>query len=114
LVVVNAKQGTIVNLKYLLALLNSKLMNYLYKRKSKSTKTVFSEIQARTVRQLPIVSVEPSVEASVLALVERILKAKGSEADADTAVLEGKIDRLVYELYGLTEEEVSLVEASST
>jgi adenine-specific DNA-methyltransferase len=29
---------------------------------------------------------------------------------ADTTVLEAEIDRLVYELYGLTEEEIKIVE----
>ena len=53
LVVVNLKDSSPLKLKCLLAILNSRLMDYLYKGKFKSTKTVFSEIQARTVRQLP-------------------------------------------------------------
>jgi hypothetical protein len=35
---------------------------------------------------------------------------KKSYPSDDTSVLEAEIDRLVYELYGLTEEEISIVE----
>ena len=34
--------------------------------------------------------------------VDRILKAKDADAKADTSALEAEIDRLVYDLYGLT------------
>ena len=35
---------------------------------------------------------------------------KETELTADTSALEAEIDRLVYELYGLTEEEIRIVE----
>ena len=112
LVVVNAKSTARIQLKYLLALLNSRLMNYLYKRKFKSTKTVFSEIQARTVRQLPIAYSEASVQNSLVSLVDRILIAKQQDPRADTVRWEQEIDRVVYDLYNLTEGEAATVEAS--
>ncbi|MGI8668907.1 MAG: hypothetical protein ACR2J3_03560 [Aridibacter sp.] len=39
-----------------------------------------------------------------------IIEAKKQVANADTNELEDKIDRLVYELYGLTDEEIAIVE----
>ena len=42
--------------------------------------------------------------------MERILEAKAADPDADTSELEREIDRLVYALYGLTEEETAAVE----
>ena len=45
-------------------------------------------------------------------LVERILEAKAADPDADTSELEAQIDRLVYDLYGLTEAETTAVERS--
>jgi len=54
LVVLNLKENVNLNIKYLLCLLNSKLINYYYVNKYKSTKKVFSEIQARTIGLLPI------------------------------------------------------------
>jgi adenine-specific DNA-methyltransferase len=42
--------------------------------------------------------------------VDRILAAKERDPKADTTALEREIDRLVYELYGLTEDEIKIVE----
>jgi len=42
-------------------------------------------------------------------LVDRILEAKAADPDADTRELEEQIDRLVYDLYGLTEGERAAV-----
>ena len=53
LVVITPKTGKNVSLKSLLAVLNSKLINYYYINKYKSTKKVFSEIQARTIGLIP-------------------------------------------------------------
>ena len=44
-------------------------------------------------------------------LVDGILSAKAADAEADTTALEEEIDRLVYKLYGLTDEEIAVVEA---
>lgn len=46
----------------------------------------------------------------IITLVDKILAAKKADATADTSELEHKIDELVYELYGLTEEEIAIVE----
>jgi hypothetical protein len=45
--------------------------------------------------------------------VDRILKAKRSDGAADTARLEREIDERVYRLYGLTAEEIKIVEEAS-
>lgn len=56
LVVITKKTGTEppISLKALLAVFNSATLNHYYSRKYKSSKTVFSEIQARTIGNLPI------------------------------------------------------------
>lgn len=53
LVVINRKVAS-ANLKFILSLLNSKLLSWYFNSFLKSTKDVFSEIQARQVEQLPI------------------------------------------------------------
>lgn len=52
LVVITPKAD--LRLKFLLSIFNSKLLNYCYVNLFKSSKTVFSEIQARSVGRLPI------------------------------------------------------------
>ena len=46
-------------------------------------------------------------------LVGRILDAKQRDAEADTSALEREIDELVYALYGLTPEEIAIVEGTT-
>ncbi|MFZ3209695.1 MAG: hypothetical protein WA140_12845 [Geobacteraceae bacterium] len=43
-------------------------------------------------------------------LADQILAGKKADPKADTSALENRIDRLVYQLYGLTEDEIAVVE----
>ncbi|MBI3940335.1 MAG: hypothetical protein HY315_05835 [Acidobacteria bacterium] len=47
-----------------------------------------------------------------MSVVERILEAKRIDPKADTTVLERQIDERIYHLYGLTPDEIKLVEES--
>ena len=105
----NLKNETI-SLKFLLALLNSRLLNFIYLSKFKSTKTVFSEIQARSVGELPIIL--PQDQNPFIAYTNKIIEKKSKSFTSDTSILESQIDQLVYELYGLTEEKIAIVEES--
>lgn len=109
LVIVNKKDSDKgPNLKFILGLMNSKLMNYLYSNKFKSTKTVFSEIQARSVKELPIPKISETQEYEIVKLAERIIELKKGESE--TIALENEIDQLVYHLYELTEKEIEIIE----
>ncbi|MEJ2499423.1 MAG: TaqI-like C-terminal specificity domain-containing protein [Sulfurovaceae bacterium] len=109
LVVVNLKQTEKrFYIKFILAVMNSKLMNYYYTTVYKSTKKVFSEIQANTVGLLPIPTIDKNNQKPLITLVDTIIKLK--KEGKDTAELEAQIDAMVYELYGLTDEEVKVVE----
>ncbi|MBC6425859.1 MAG: Eco57I restriction-modification methylase domain-containing protein [Ekhidna sp.] len=111
LVIINKKDSEkCPDLKFILGLMNSKLMNYVYKNKFKSTKTVFSEIQAHSIRELPIPYLSDTKEVEIIGLSEKIIDLKKS--NSDTTELENQIDQLVYELYDLTEEEIAIVEDS--
>ncbi|MBC6401091.1 MAG: Eco57I restriction-modification methylase domain-containing protein [Ekhidna sp.] len=111
LVIINKKDSEkCPDLKFILGLMNSKLMNYVYKNKFKSTKTVFSEIQAHSIKELPIPYLSDTKEVEVIGLSEKIIDLKKS--NSDTTELENQIDQLVYELYDLTEEEIAIVEDS--
>ncbi len=113
LVVVNLKKDSSVKLKSLLAILNSRLMNYVYRGKFKSTKKVFSEIQARTVGSLPIPNLDSRNQQPLIMLVDKILAATKFDPQTDTRAFEAQIDQMVYELYGLTEEEIGIVEGKA-
>jgi len=59
---------------------------------------------------LPIPDNAISFNEKISNLVMDILKTKESEPTTDTSALESEIDHMVYELYGLTEEEIKIVE----
>jgi len=101
------------SIKFILGLMNSKLFNYIYSRKFKSTKTVFSEIQARSVKELPIPKVSVSFENTLIEKVEHIISINKATPGTNTYALEQEIDHLVYKLYDLNKEEVMIVEELS-
>ena len=55
---------------------------------------------------------EPDKEtgAKLEELTRQILNNKANQPDSNTADLEFKIDNLVYQIYGLTKEEIKLIE----
>ena len=62
-------------------------------------------IQKMSIKRVPKIQQKPFVN-----IITKILAAKAASATADTTALEAEIDVLVYHLYGLTYEEVLLVE----
>jgi adenine-specific DNA-methyltransferase len=98
---------------YLLAIINSKLLSFI-KTKASTTanKDDFTQLTLNDIRQLGIPSPSQSQKLVIDALVDKILVSKKSNPAADTSTLEMEIDKLVYEIYGLTEEEIKIVEAS--
>ena len=106
----NLKEQSPYKLKFLLALLNSRLLNYFYKNKYKSTKKVFSEIQAHSLGKLPIANTEN--QGVIINLVDKILEQKIQNSNTDTLNLEHRIDELVMDLYGLTEKEKEIIRNS--
>jgi len=110
--------------RILLAVLNSKLISYLYlKQVSQATKDDFPQVTIRDIRALPFPPASRVVDCSsqLVALVERMLALHKKLATAtipadktlyqrQIAATDRQIDALVYELYGLTGEEIAIVE----
>ena len=61
------------------------------------------------VETIPVPRVSAAKERPFIRLVDLILAAKAADPNADTAELEKAIDWLVYDLYGLTDEETAVV-----
>lgn len=131
LVAMNKKEGIELDIQYFLALFNSTLLNFYYQTFLKSTKKVFSEIQARQVKQLPIRAIdfentsEKNIHDSLVDLVDKMLslnKRLNQLKDKETTEKKGiekeiektdaKIDEMVYDLYRITEKERGIIEES--
>jgi hypothetical protein len=55
----------------------------------------------------------PQDQKAIVSLVESVLSAKKKNPATDTSLYEHEIDILVYALYGLTPDEIRLVEEST-
>lgn len=114
---------------YLLGLLNSKLLFFYFSRTAVQRRGGYYEYLTEYVQQLPIRSIDPTVPADVarhermVGLVQRMLELHKSLAAASTPfekerlqrqieATDRQIDALVYELYGLTDAEIEIVERS--
>ena len=106
--------GQTVNLKYLLALLNSRLLNFVYHSISQEKGKSQAQVKIKNVNELPVVIPKEEKQKPMIELVNNILAAKDADPSADTSELEAEIDRLCYHLYGLTDEEIAVVEGVTT
>ena len=97
---------------YLLAMLNSRLLDWYLKQIGVERDASYYEYKPMFIERLPIPKISVAKQRPFERLVESILAAKESDPSADTVEMERRIDRLVYELYGLSEEEVGAVEGS--
>jgi adenine-specific DNA-methyltransferase len=100
------------NLKYVLALLNSKLYFVWLYHKGKR-KGEMLELYQKPLSEIPIKRIPQPDQERFIALVDGILQATSQSTTADTSGLEREIDELVYDLYGLTRAERTLVQETA-
>ncbi|MGH9430294.1 MAG: Eco57I restriction-modification methylase domain-containing protein [Terriglobia bacterium] len=126
-IIVQLKDETRGSYKYFLALLNSRLIDFLYDDLVGEQARVFPEVKPVQLLKLPVHTINFSDAADkarhdeIVQKVDAMLEAKGQLAKAKTdrdktyyenkcGALDRQIDSLVYDRYGLTEEEVQIVE----
>jgi adenine-specific DNA-methyltransferase len=114
------KPGVKESPKYLLGLLNSRLLDWFWKRVSTPLRGGFYRYFTQFIEQLPIrpidfgVAAERAERDALVKLVDQILAAKRANPAADVSAWEREIDERVYRLYGLTPEEIKLVEEGAS
>ena len=91
------------SLKYLCAVLNSSLVTWLIKNTAATTGMGLTEWTIVTVERIPIPQIPSTKQSPFIRLIDAILTAKTANPKADTTEQEAQIDRLVYDLYGLTD-----------
>ncbi|EDP7165414.1 class I SAM-dependent DNA methyltransferase [Campylobacter jejuni] len=99
-------------LKYILVFLNSDFI-YLMLRKFYMGGGIEGELKTNNLEKLPIPKINSKNQKladELINLVDKILKAKEQDKNANTQELENKINSLVYKLYNLTEEEIKIIE----
>jgi len=99
------------DLKFILALVNSKLLDFYFKSYGKLMDYRF-EYYPGPVGQLRIK--KATNQNDFVEIVNKIIEAKSKDPQADTIELEKEIDEMVYKLYELTYEEVKVVDPDFT
>ena len=98
------------DLKILVGLLSSALLTFAYKHIYSGTVLGKKGYQynKHAFEKLPVIKIPISEQQPFITLVDQILAAKAADPAADTSNLENEIDRLVYGLYDLTDDEMLL------
>jgi len=126
-IIVQLPDDSIMCYSYVLGLLNSRLINYLYYDLVGEQSRVFPEVKPIQLFKLPIRTIDFSNPDDkkkhdlMVTLVDRMLdlhkkkaaakdSAEGERIDRLIDATDREIDQLVYGLYGLTEEEIRIVE----
>jgi hypothetical protein len=104
------------NDKFLAAVLNSNITKWIFPKIASDIGESGQRYFKIFVEKIPVPPITPSnqpIVSQIESLVDKILAAKKENPQADTSNLEKEIDRMVYKLYDLTEEEIKIVEGVS-
>ncbi len=109
---INAPSNMItgIAIKYLIAILNSRLSDYYIRSLGVIRSGGFFEYKPMFVEQLPVPKISESEQQPLIDLVENILSMREANQEADVSAIETEIDQLVYKLYNLTPDEIAIVE----
>ena len=91
--------------KFVLAILNSKAVNYYFKFYNQTNHVPIGE-----VRKIPFPDSTINQRNRLVSIVDKIFSIKQAHSNANTLSQEQEIDRLVYHLYGLTYDEVLIID----
>ncbi len=133
LFILKLKSESKLSHEYILGILNSRLIGWYFRKKFQiSSEDTFPQIMIRDILQFPIPRADKTRHDKMVELVEQMLalhkqlpatKTAGKPAaktEHEKTVIQRQIeatdkqiDQLVYELYGLTEEEIKIVEGKT-
>ena len=97
-----------LNSKYLTGLLNSKLIAFWLRRKGKMQGFQY-QIDKEPLLSIPLIAPSHNIQKEIADIVDQIILMKQSDLNSETMILENKIDKWVYDLYGLTKNEIDII-----
>ena len=110
-----------INLVYLNVILSSKLINFLFKQIGRTLGKTGLNLGKIFIEELPIIILQSKEQKPFLDLADKLIQLNKDLANAKTPhekkliekqikVTDDKINKLVYELYDLTDEEINIIE----
>lgn len=113
LFVLKLKLHAQISYKALTGIINSNFIGWYFRKKFQiSNEDTFPQIMIRDILQFVVPNVQNDTTKQIENLVETIIETKQATPSVSTDDLEHEIDKLVYGLYGLTDEEIEIIEKS--
>ena len=123
------KDDTSYDIKYILGLMNSKLINWFYRKRYTNESDLTVNISKKYLSQIPVHKIDfndkicKACHDRLVRLADQMLDLNKKLSNAEMAneredlknqidATDRQIDQLVYELYGLTDEEIKIVEGA--
>jgi hypothetical protein len=108
------------NLYYILAIINSNLIHWYYELYFNMGSNLTTNVTIENLKNIPIRLANDKIINSFKSIVEKILTITESDDYINNKKMqkkvkeyENEIDRMVYKLYGLTDEEIKIVEGET-
>lgn len=98
-----------VNMKYLTALLNSKIIKFWLLKMGKMQGSIY-QVDKEPLVNIPILKPNIELETRIVELYEKIVELKHNNKNEDSSEFESEIDTILYEAYQLNSSDVSIIE----
>jgi hypothetical protein len=98
-----------INVEAVLGILSSKLLIWLFRIEKNEFDDLFPKIRLEEFKKLPIPKDNPFPN-ELAEIVKQMILFKAENTNSETSTLENKLDKLVYKIYGLTQDEIKLIE----
>lgn len=95
--------------QYLLALINSSMVHFIYSNLTSTIRGGYLRFIRQYLAQIPIIEPLSQVREMIETILNQIIESKNQNPTSDISTLEAEIDQLVYEIYGLSEEEIGII-----
>jgi acylphosphatase len=107
-IIVNKKNSNI-DLRAVLAILNSKMINYFFQSFKQEEGRAFAQVKTVDIKNLPLAVPSAQIQKELSELADKIINTKKLNSSISTVELEDQIDGLIYELYGLSDADVEII-----
>lgn len=106
------KESVNIPYEYFLGILNSKLIWFFLSQTGNILRGGYFRFKTKYLEPISLPIASEEILQEIFDLVGQIIKLKEKNFNNNTINLESRIDQIVYQLYGLTEEEIKMVEGS--
>jgi hypothetical protein len=106
------KKDSEINMKYVLAILNSKLATWFYRTVQPRKGKLFAELKINVLKQIPIKETSTDNQKQIIELVDKIISVKKENSKADAGSIEDVIDQLIFDIFMLSKEQRQVIEKS--